>query len=291
MDIYPREFSRANAMDVPRWRQRMEEIDSQVAAIRLPNVDSEFRIPDQDCEYCELTTLDGEKKTVRFHDYDEVYNVPGFYEGLFYELLQCSSPSRVVSLLHDVLDDFMDHPGKLRVLDVGAGNGIVGDEFLARGAERIIGVDILPEARQAAERDRPDVYDEYIVTDLTNLSKQHEETLRKQKFNCLATVAALGFDDIPPKAFLKALDLLVTPSWLAFNIKETFLDAKHDGTGFSDLVKHLNRDGVIQIQAYRRYCHRINVAGEPLHYVAVVARKLRDVSREILDLWPHGGEE
>ncbi|MBN1943177.1 MAG: methyltransferase domain-containing protein [Phycisphaerae bacterium] len=267
----------------------MEQIDSQVDVIRLPDVDGDA--PDQDREFCELITLDGEKKTVRFHDYDEVYKVPGFYEGLFYELLQCSSPSRVAALLDDVLEDFEDSSEELRVLDVGAGNGIVGDEFLARGVERIVGVDIIPEARQAADRDRPDVYDDYVVTDLTNLPERHEESLRKQNFNCLATVAALGFGDIPPKAFLKALDLLVTPSWLAFNIKETFLETGSDGTGFSDLVKHLNRDGVIQIQAYRRYCHRVNVAGEPLHYVAVVARKLRDIPDELMEFWSQRGEE
>ena len=65
------------------------------------------------------------KKTVRFHDYDEVYKIPGFYEGLFYESLQCCSPSRVAQLLDDVLEDFEDNPEELRVLDVGAGNGIV----------------------------------------------------------------------------------------------------------------------------------------------------------------------
>ncbi|MBN1555090.1 MAG: methyltransferase domain-containing protein [Phycisphaerae bacterium] len=285
MDKYPNEYSRAKDTHAPRWRRRMEDIDSQVATIRLPDVDGEA--PDQDREYCELVTLDGQTKTVRFHDYDEVYKIPGFYEGLFYEMLQCCSPSRVANLLDDVLEDFEDNPEELRVLDVGAGNGIVGDEFLARGAEKIIGVDIIPEARQAADRDRPDVYDDYIVTDLTDLPERHEENLREQNLNCLTTVAALGYGDIPPKAFLKALDLLVTPGWLAFNIKETFLDAGSDGTGFSDLVKHLNRDGVIQIQSYRRYCHRINVAGEPLHYVAVVARKLKDVPDELMEFWSH----
>ena len=58
---------------------------------------------------------------------------------------------------------------KLRVLDVGAGNGMVGEELDRMGARHIVGVDIIPEAKEAAERDRPGVYDDYFVVDLTDV--------------------------------------------------------------------------------------------------------------------------
>ena len=41
---------------------------------------------------------------------------------------------------------------QLRVLDVGAGNGMVGEELDRMGAKHIVGVDIIPEAAEAAQR-------------------------------------------------------------------------------------------------------------------------------------------
>lgn len=266
----------------PYWPKRYQEIESRVEHIDMPDVDGEG--PDQDGEWCQAV-IDGETKSVRFHDYDELYKVPGFYEKLFYEELKCCSPSRVTRLLDDVIADFEgENHARLRVLDVGAGNGMVGDELHRRGVEKIVGIDIIPEAKQAADRDRPEVYEDYLVTDLTDLPEQHEEALRNKRFNCLSTVAALGFGDIPPKAFLKALDLISTPGWVVFNIKEDFID-DHDASGFCQLIHHLSKTGVIQIQAYRRYRHRLSIQGEPLYYVAVVARKLEDVHDDVMDYW------
>jgi predicted TPR repeat methyltransferase len=160
------------------------------------------------------------------------------------------------------------------VLDVGAGNGIVGEELSALEPERIVGLDILAEAQRAARRDRPGVYDEYLVTDLTDLSDDTGESLEAANFNCLVSVATLGFNDISPEAFAAAAEFIDTPGWLAFNLKEDFLDEGEDDTGFGRLIRSLQRAGVIQIDAYRRYRHRLSVTGEPLHYVALVARKL-----------------
>jgi len=260
----------------PRWRTRFEEIDNRVAKIELPNNDH----VDQDAEWC-VAVVDGERQRVRFHDYDRIYQVPGFYESLFYETLKCTSPHRVATLLEDVLRDYDDELDDMKVLDVGAGNGMVGDELSARGADELIGIDIIPEAKAAAHRDRPGLYDDYLVTDLTDLPEDHEEQLRERKIDCLTTVAALGFGDIPPRAFIKALDVIETPAWLAFNIKEDFL-READDTGFMKLIRQLSRDEVIQVQAYRRYRHRLAASGRPLHYVAMVARKLRDVPDELL---------
>jgi hypothetical protein len=110
------------------------------------------------------------------------------------------------------------------------------------------------------------------------------------KFNCLTTVAALGFGDIPDKAFAKALDLVETPGWLAFNIKQDFLEDR-DQTGFCRLIKDLSNRGVLEIQAYRRYRHRISITGEPLYYVAMVARKCSDVPDELLSGEAEGESE
>lgn len=81
---------------------------------------------DQDEEFCYLHTGES-KRRIRFHDYGEIYNIPGLYEYLFYEKLECQSPS----ILGTLLDHEVSRQGKemkdLCVLDMGAGNGIMGE--------------------------------------------------------------------------------------------------------------------------------------------------------------------
>jgi SAM-dependent methyltransferase len=260
------------------WRNRLESVDSEVEDIRLPeSIDG----VGQDEEWCEVVAR-GECRRIRFHDYADVFEIPGLYEELFYDHLNCCSPSYITKLLESVVREYGDSPDEFRVLDVGAGNGMVADELQALGVQSIVGIDIIPAAREAANRDRPDVYDDYRVTDLTDLPEAEEASLRRAETNCLTTVAALGFGDIPPLAFAKALDLIATPGWLAFNLKEGFL-REQDESGFSRLIRRLNRDGYIQTLCYRRYQHRISVGGEPLFYVAVIARKLKDLDDDLLE--------
>jgi predicted TPR repeat methyltransferase len=203
------------------------------------------------------------------------------YETLFYEHLQCDSPSRVVGLLADVLEDFPDAPSDLRVLDVGAGNGMVAEELRRIGVDTTIGADIIPEARAAAFRDRPGIYDDYVVGDLTDLQPEQEQRVRRMQPNCLTSVAALGFGDIPAEVFIKACNMVSTPAWLAFNIKECFLDTKSDQSGLAGPLQRMQDEGLIEVQAYRRYRHRLSVSGEPLYYVAMVARKIGPVPLSI----------
>ena len=206
---------------------------------------------DQDHEWC-CVTVNGTTRKIRFHDYDEIYSIPGLYEFLFYEHLECCSPQVVCGLLEDQLTGAGVPASTLRVLDLGAGNGMVGEELADLGAEMITGVDLLPEAAAAAERDRPGVYDDYHVLDLTELSDARRRELRGRRFNALVSVAALGFGDIPPRAFAEAFNLVSDGGWIAFNIKEHFLD---DGepTGFSRLIGRLLDSGIVEQRAEKVY--------------------------------------
>ena len=117
-----------------------------------------------------------------------------------------------------------------------------------------------------------EVYEDYFVVDLCDLPDDARERLNAKGFNCLTTVAALGFGDIPPAAFGYAYDLLIPGAWLAFCIKEDFLD-DDEPTGFSKLIRDLIDEGQLDVFAQRRYRHRLSAQGEPLHYVAMVGRK------------------
>jgi len=258
---------------------------SEVAhtALIAPTI-PEIRIPSdptltQDEEWIEVE-VDGKWQRRRLHDYHELYNVPGLYEGLYNRLLKCSSPIRVVSLLADVMNEAGDNLEELRVLDLGAGSGLVGYELQNHNVDVVVGADIIEEAKMAALRDRPWCYDDYFVADFTDLDAVTEGEIRAYNLNALTCVAALGFGDIPTGAFLQALDLVSTPGWVAFNIKEMFVQEK-DVSGFDAMIRELARRDVLRIEAYRRYQHRISCAGEPLYYIAMVARKLQDIPGDL----------
>lgn len=227
---------------------------------------------DQDEEWCEVQ-IEGAWRRIRFHDYHEVYGVPGLYEALFARRLKCSSPERVVDLFDDVLGDFSQDASDLRVLDIGAGNGMVGEELRRIGAPDLLGIDIIPEAKEAAERDRPDVYRDYLVADLTALDDGRRSRIATFRPNAMSVVAALGYGDIPTEAFLSAASFIPDGGWIVFNIKEDFLRERRDESGFSRLIRRLQAEEKIEIQAMRRYRHRLSMQGDPLHYVAIVAMK------------------
>ncbi len=231
---------------------------------------------DQDAEWC-VVEINGTWRRVRFHDYGEIYKIPGLYERLFYRILRCQSPSVVRGLLERELRHDGQDPGDLTVLDLGAGNGMVGEQLAELDVKRIVGVDIIQEAADAARRDRPGIYDEYLVADFTRLDQKRRAWLGTFKFNCLTCVAALGFGDIPPRAFAEAFNLIEDGGWLALNIKEGFLDEHDDDTGFSRLIRRSVQSGVLSIRTQRRYQHRLATNGDPLYYVAVIGTKNYDM--------------
>ena len=237
---------------------------------------------DQDEEWCEVRLAAGWRR-FRFHDYHALYSIPGLYEQLFYDELKCDSPRTVCGLLHDQLEQTDADPSDLRVLDVGAGNGMVGEELQGLGARTLVGVDIIEEAEMAAERDRPGVYDAYYTVDLTAMPAGVRRDLRNRRLNTLVTVAALGFGDIPPQAFAEAFNLITDHGWVALNIKDRFLEEQEsveEESGFSKLIRRMLEEGILEHRDETHYRHRVSVHGGPLHYVAMVAEKRDEVPRE-----------
>ncbi len=236
---------------------------------------------DQDEAYFFLNN-DTHKEKIRFHDYGKIYSIPGLYEQLFYDRLKCGSPKTVTETLRHTIDMNRGNFSEMKVLDFGAGNGMMGDEIKKIGVARLVGVDIIEEAKTAASRDRPGIYDEYYVKDFMKLKEKDREEIRAWHLNALTTVAALGFGDIPPRAFIEAVNLIDEQGWVAFNIKETFL-YHADTSGFSKLIRELIFSEYLNVNHLERYRHRLSVEGVPLYYFSVVCWKMAHIPDSFLD--------
>lgn len=219
-----------------------------------------------------VVSVDGAWRKVRLHDYPAVFSVPGLYEKWVYEILRCASPAKMRALLSRALARLDISPGSLRVLDLGAGNGCVAEELQRLGVREFVGLDLHEEARDAARRDRPGLYDRYVVGDLLHLDASARRQLADPPCNALACVAALGFADIPPAVFAEAFNLVRPSAPIAFTIKEDFLDPA-DASGFSTLIRRMIDSGVLDVLETERYVHRLSSDGTPLHYVGVVGVK------------------
>jgi predicted TPR repeat methyltransferase len=215
----------------------------------------------------------GQELRLRFHDYDEIYRRPGLYEQLFYERLRCTSPRKARDVLLKVLQENHEDIHSRRVLDLGAGNGMVGELL---DAARVVGVDISEAARDACVRDRPHAYDAYYVADMAHLARDTAAEMKRWQLDCMTCIAALGFGDIPVPAFAQSFNLIKDGGWVVFNIKETFL-REGDSTGFSRLVQELMMSETLEVHHLERYRHRLSIDGEPLFYFVMVGRKRGDI--------------
>ena len=45
----------------------------------------------------------GGKRKIKFHEYDEIYQIQGLYEQIFYDRLKCTSPSKIASILESAV--------------------------------------------------------------------------------------------------------------------------------------------------------------------------------------------
>jgi len=128
--------------------------------------------------------------------------------------------------------------------------------------------------------DGPDLFD--VVADFTDLSEEQKQDLADWSFDCLTSVAALGFGDIPPAAFFQALQLVGPGGWVAFNIKDTFLESSDD-SGFSRFVRELIFSDFLEIHQLERYTHRVSMEGVSLKYYALIGRIVAPMPEKFLE--------
>ncbi|MDQ3306858.1 MAG: hypothetical protein M3499_00615 [Actinomycetota bacterium] len=205
------------------------------------------------------------RRRVGFHDYDALYTIPGLYERVFYDLLGMRTADVVVELYASALAELGCDPSAERVLDLGAGTGKGGELMRAVGVAQVIGVDVEPAARDATERDRPGVYDEFYVADLATASPSTMRALQRHEITSMVALASIGVGHITVELLADLITTLIPPSGLvAFAVADQLLPDFH--TNLFSLVP-------VDVLTSTSYVHRLQTDGSPHRATAVVIRR------------------
>lgn len=214
------------------------------------------------------------RRRTAFHDYETLYAVPGLYERVFYERLEMRSTLEVARMYGAALDGLGRDPASERVLDFGAGNGTGAERLRDIGVGRIVGLDIEPAARAAALRDRPAVYDDYLVGDLGAWPPERLAALGENDFTAVIAFAAIGVGHVPAPTLELALSLLAPGGVFAFAVHPRLLPDSGDAiareSGFAAVLAGLAERS--EQLARRTYVHRRTTSGAEDPAVALTGR-------------------
>lgn len=221
--------------------------------------------PDE--ESFEVTFADGRVEIFTMHDYARVYAVPGLYEEVVQRMLGCATPDRIAAVLADGAAAVGRDPGDVRVLDVGAGNGVSGEALAAAGMRPVVAIDLEPEARPATLRDRPGLYELVLTGDVADLATEETEAVRALRPNALSLVGALGNDHVGIGALTAAALLLEDDALVAY----AYPDYDDDAPMTAALEMHAE----VSELARERYVHRRTASGGERVWQAAVLRLQR----------------
>jgi hypothetical protein len=227
---------------------------------------------DQTEESLVLRYADGTTDSFRLHEYDRLYAVPGLYEEVVQRRLQSASATILAQRLVACAARAGTPAEELAVFDLGAGNGVSGEELRAHGVGgTLVASDASPAARDAARRDRPGLYAEYLVGDTDDLP-QVPELIRDHGLNALVTAGALGLGHISAESFHRLWSAFPAGAWFSVSLHEDL--AEPGASDFGDYLAgfEARADGG-EILVREPFRHRLTMAGEPITYVALVARK------------------
>ena len=214
---------------------------------------------------------DGSDERIALHDYARVYAVPGLYEEVVQHRLQCASPATVAGALVEAAEAEGRTADGLRAFDLGAGNGVVGEELRARGVTVVAGADGVAEARDAAHRDRPGLYAHYLVGERLDVDEV-SALVRDEGLTALVAAGAVGEGHVPVDALAQLWDAFPPGSFLALTLAGG--GGGQDATDVEQMIagttgsEHASRTVV-----RRRFRHRVSMAGDELYYLVLVAVK------------------
>ena len=226
---------------------------------------------DQTEESLLVRHADGTTECFRLHEYDRVYAIPGLYEEVVQHRLHSASATILAERLVASAANVGLEASQLAVFDLGAGNGVSGEELRARGVGALVASDSIDAARDAAQRDRPGLYAEYLVGDTDDLP-QVGDLIREHGLNALVCAGALGLGHISAGSFHRLWSAFPAGAWFSVSLHEDL--AEPGGSDFGDYLAGLEaREDGGEILVREPFRHRLTMAGEPITYVAVVARK------------------
>lgn len=213
---------------------------------------------------------DGRREELRVHDYDKVYAIPGLYEAVVQERLECASPQVLADALTEAVADAGEEVSGLRVLDMGAGNGVVAEALREGGVSApFVGLDPEPAAAPAAARDRPGLYRHYFTATLDQI--RVAEVVAEYELTCLAGAGALGLGHVTRHEIETAWSAFGVGSWLAVTFSEEVLGP--EGGELGDFVVALQGAADTDVVRLERFRHRLTMSGEELFYHVLVARR------------------
>jgi trans-aconitate methyltransferase len=214
-----------------------------------------------------LTRDDGTSERIVLHDYSKVYAVPGLYEEVVQHQLNCASPQVLAQTLADAVAEAGGSTADLRVLDIGAGNGVVGEELHARGAQVVAGTDGVEAARDAARRDRPGLYEVYEIAGVDDIDVK--QLVADHGLNTLTSAGALGIGHVEIADVAQWWAAFPPGSWFAVTVP---LDVA-DPAGEDLLGVLAAAEPTTKVVRQENFAHRRRMSGETITYSVIVARK------------------
>ena len=156
------------------------------------------------------------ERSTGLHDYAALYAVPGLYEAVYLEHLGGGSPRLLAAALTDVVP--ADARPAKRVLDAGAGTGVVGEHLVAAGFPPVWAVDLEPASARAVLRDRPGCHRDARALDLLALDDADRAWLAQVAPDVVTVAGAVGFGHLPAAALAVLADLLPAGGLLAVTV-------------------------------------------------------------------------
>lgn len=216
----------------------------------------------------------GTEERILLHDYARVYAVPGLYEEVVQRQLQCASPATVAGALAEAAEAQGVAPGALRAFDLGAGNGVVGEELARRGVAVVAGADDVREARDAARRDRPDLYTHYLVDEDPDVDAVGR-LVADERLTALVAAGAVGAGHVPVDALETLWAAFGPGSFLALTLEDGGTEAGDHDVADVDamLARSAGSAHPTRTLVRRRFRHRVSMAGTELYYLVLAAVK------------------
>jgi SAM-dependent MidA family methyltransferase len=223
-------------------------------------------------------TENGKESRIKLHDYAKIYSKPGLYEQLAVEILGYRSHEFMANFLSEELKSQNVPFPSLQILELGAGSGLFGREIYKHGIKQLIGIDITPEAAEAANYGDDKTYQHYFIEDFTNITSSTKEFITNKKINIFVCCSALSDGHIPISAFINGINLVDLDGWVLFNISKSSYENKDNEvmTFFNEAVeKQQLKPITIKSHTHRKFCN-----GDNLEYMTFLVKKLSPITQK-----------